>query len=242
MNTIQNIVEYYDELYPVSGDQKKFYEQLFSEYTKPIRLLRVKCATGYFEHLLARNGEDVTGIEDDKDLLHSANLRRRNQLMSIRFFEMSTLDMTRFLGKNFYNVISVLDDKLMLIHDKTLLRKFFYDTKELIAPGGVLVIQGTNFGPIKQMDKARLPVRESVRVKLLSEVYRSDDKYYINQNVETGNGKILPVMSSTQIYPVTIEDIKEMAGEAGYKNMTVYADFAKTRFTGSEDSYVVVIR
>ena len=58
MNTIQNILEYYDELYPVSGDQKKFFEDLFSLYNKPTRLLRVNCGTGYFEHYLAKQGED----------------------------------------------------------------------------------------------------------------------------------------------------------------------------------------
>ncbi len=242
MNTIQNIVEYYDELYPVTSDQKKFYSGLFQSYNKPTRLLRVSCATGYFEHYLAREGEDVTGIEVDRDLLHSANLRRRSQLMSVRFFEMSSLDMTRFLGKGFYNIVSILDDKIMFIHDRTLMRKFFCDCKSMLSEGGTFVIQGVNFDPVRNLPKFKIRTRESLRSKLFTEIFVRDDKFYVNQSVETGSGKILPVMEESPVYPLTTSEIKEFAREAGFDSVQLYADYAMNPFTGSEPSYVAVIK
>ena len=146
MEIIQNIIEYYDELYPVTEAQKKFYREQLRNYPDPAKLLRVGCGTGLFEHLLAREGKDVTGIESFQEMLRSANLRRRNQLMSIRFFQMSYLDMARFLGKGFYNLISILDDRIIFIHDKTLLRKFFFDCKQLLAQDGCLIISLYNSG------------------------------------------------------------------------------------------------
>ena len=145
MEIIQNIIEYYDELYPVTEAQKKFYREQLRNYPDPAKLLRVGCGTGLFEHLLAREGKDVTGIESFQEMLRSANLRRRNQLMSIRFFQMSYLDMARFLGKGFYNLISILDDRIIFIHDKTLLRKFFFDCKQLLAQDGCLIISLYNY-------------------------------------------------------------------------------------------------
>ena len=74
MELIQNVIEYYDELYPVTDVQKKFYADLMKQYTIPVKFLRIGCGTGYFEHLLAREGHDVTGLETSKEMLESANL------------------------------------------------------------------------------------------------------------------------------------------------------------------------
>lgn len=109
MLIIQNLIEYYDELFPVTGELKSFYNNLISQYESPVKFLRVECGTGMLESQLAREGHDVTGIESCQEILRSANLRRRTQLMAIRFFQMSYLDMTKFLGTGFYDVISCLD-------------------------------------------------------------------------------------------------------------------------------------
>ena len=39
MEAIQNLVEYYDELYPVSAEQFDFYKSLLQEYSKPVKFL-----------------------------------------------------------------------------------------------------------------------------------------------------------------------------------------------------------
>jgi len=99
MESIKNLVEYYDELYPVTLAQQTFYETLIQKYPHPAKLLSIGCGTGVLCHRLARNSVDVTGLETLRELLESANLKYRNQLMSVRYFQMSTLEMTHFLGK-----------------------------------------------------------------------------------------------------------------------------------------------
>ena len=187
MNAVQNVIEYYDELYPVTEIQKKFYSSQIDSYTKPVKLLRVGCGTGYLEHLLAREGHDVTGLETSKEMLESANLKRRNQLMSIRFFQMTTLEMTRFLGKGFYNIISCLNDRIIYIHDATLIRKFFFDCKQLLKEDGKLVEKTWKIGGMygetiehivywleKASEVAENAEQKAVIEKLIS-YYRSGD-------------------------------------------------------------------
>ena len=105
MEINQNIAEYYDELYPVTEEQKVFYQKKMILFKKPVKFLQIGCDSGTFEHNLAREGSDVTGIETSQELLESANRKRRTQLMAVRYFQMSSLEMTRFLGKKFYNII-----------------------------------------------------------------------------------------------------------------------------------------
>ena len=237
-----NISEYYDELFPVTESQKVFFRGYAKEFPMPVKLLRIGCGAGLFEHLLAREGLDVTGIESSPDLLHSANLRRRNQLMSVRFFQMSYLDMCRFLGKGFYNIVYTLESRIIFIHDKTLLRKFFFDVKQLLKEDGMLVIQMYNFD-VFNTKHTELPEKESLRVKLYSRIYEQDDgKYVFDQNVETGNGRLLPVMEKAPVYPLSRPELEQFAKEAGFSSIEYYAGYDKAPFTGKEESFVAVIR
>ena len=243
MESIQNIVEYYDELFPVKEAQKKFYRTLAKDYPPPAKFLSIGCGAGMFEHSMAREGFDVTGIEIYSELLRTANLRRKPQLMSIRYFLMSYLDMTRFLGKGFYNIIYSLDSRLLFIHDKTLLRKFFYDCKQLLSKNGALILGLHNFGDNFSTSLFQLPVRESIRARLFSEIQsRGDGKYFFVQNLETGSGKLLPIMSEVAVQIICPKDIKTFAEEAGFTDIEFYADFDRNSFTGSETSYIACLR
>ncbi|MCR5317274.1 MAG: methyltransferase domain-containing protein [Treponema sp.] len=243
MEIIQNIIEYYDELYPVTEAQKKFYREQLRSYPDPAKLLRVGCGTGLFEHLLAREGKDVTGIENFQEMLRSANLRRRNQLMSIRFFQMSYLDMARFLGKGFYNLISILDDRIIFIHDKTLLRKFFFDCKQLLTQEGCLVISLLNYRKFNSVPLIQLPQRKSLRVTLNTQIASGDNGgFLLSQDIETGSGKILPVVSKDRVCPVTDAEIRDYAGEAGFKDCEFYSSWEKEPFTGNEDTLIALLR
>ncbi len=245
MEFAKNLVEYYDELFSVTHEQKQFFSELLTNYSRPAKILNVGCGTGFFDHMLAKEGNDVTGIDPSAEILRSANLRRRNQLMSIRFFQMSYIDMARFLGKKFYDVISVLNDKIMFVHDRTLMRKFFYDCHELLAPGGSLVLELVNFELFPKNTQAYFPVRESVRSRLLSTVSPVEEKSgerNLNANVETGNGHLLPVYKSVPIYPLLPDEIENFAEEAGFSSAEFYADFSRAQFIGNENSFVVIIR
>ncbi len=242
MDVNQNIVEYYDELYPVTEAQKEFYLKESAIYGKPVRYLRIGCGTGSFEHYLAKEGADVTGIESSSEMIASANRRRRTQLMAIRFFQMSSLEMTRFLGKGFYNLISILDDRIIYTHDYTLLAKLFYDCKQLISKKGKLVISLPNFEKYNQRPKQLLPVRESIRSKLFTQIVtKDDDSTVLNQDLETGNGKIIPVTRDVSIYPVTRSDVKELAKKAGFTKIEFFSNFYRDDFTSDSDNLICVI-
>ena len=242
MTYFKNVVEYYDELYPVTVEQRNFYTDLVSQYRHPAKCLGVGCGTGLLEHQLARQGIDITGIEDTREFINTANLRRRTQLMSLRFFEMSPLDMTKFLGKKFYDVISTLNDRICTIKDETLRKKFFYDCRELLRDDGVVVVQFTNINKFSGKGKFNLPTKESLRVKLHAELEeQSNGNMKLSETVETGSGKILPVVSGREIYPLTTSELEKLALEAGFSKVEFFSDFNKRPFTGKEDTVVALV-
>ncbi len=243
MRSIKNLVEYYDELFPVTETEKSFFTGFEKEYSTPIHFLSISCGTGLLENFLSKKGHDVTGIENAEELLHAANLRRRSQLMFIRFFQMFIPDMTKFLGKAFYNVIYVLNSRLMFFPGAKEIQDFLNDVKSLLAPNGVVVFEIANFEKYGDSKLFTLPVRESVRSKLFTEVITDEKgKKTININVENSSEKILPVLTNHPVYPVTPAEIEEFAEKAGFSCAEFYADFQKNPFNGNEDSYIVVIK
>lgn len=242
MEYLNNIIEYYEELYPVTENQKSFYDTLAAD-RMPAHFLRIGCGSGALEHYIARNGHDVTGIDVSKDILECANRRRRMPNTSIRFFQMSTLEMTRFLGKNFYNVISCLEDKLIFIHDETLLRKFFYDCRQLLAADGHLVIELTNFAKYNRAPVDELPVRESIRVQLFTKLHTDEDDGATLQQelVKTGTNRSVPVLKDEPVLAVTPDDVKFYAREAGFTNIELYSGFDKAPFTPDSDTALFVL-
>ncbi|MCH5288449.1 MAG: class I SAM-dependent methyltransferase [Treponema sp.] len=242
MDIYLNIAEYYEELYPVTESQKRFYAEEMQWFPRPVKLLRVGCGTGAFEHYLAREGADVTGLETSQELLESANRKRRTQLMSVRFFQMNTTEMGRFLGKGFYHIISVLDDRLMLIHDPLLIKRFFSDCKQLLARGGHLILSIPNFDKFTAEPLVQLPDRTSIRSSLYTQIWTDKSgRKFVQQDVETGSGRVLPVTKDVPIYPLTAEEIKAFAKEAGLSHCECYADFEETPFSATSDYLVARI-
>jgi SAM-dependent methyltransferase len=243
MEFIQNVVEYYDELYPVTGAKKKFYDNVKKTYMPPVKFLQIGCGTGAFEHELAQDGSDVTGLEVSRELIAAANLRRRTQLTAVRFFQLSTLDMTRFLGKGFYNIISCLNNRIAFVHDKTLLRKFFFDSRILLAEEGTLILELFNFHLAEQTPVTQLAERSSIRVRMMSSLKQSGSKLmYLNESIETGNGRILKVMENEEVYPLTKEEIISFGTEAGYREFKFYSSFGMEEFTQTSKNIICVIQ
>jgi 2-polyprenyl-3-methyl-5-hydroxy-6-metoxy-1,4-benzoquinol methylase len=243
MEYMQNIIEYYDELFPVSNDQKLFYEQMLSGYEMPAKILNVGCATGSFDNALARAGHDVTGIDSSKELLETANRRRRLPNTAIRFFQMTTLEMARFLGKSFYDIISCFNNNIIKINDEILLRKFFYDCFTLLAPNGTFLIQVDNFQSLLNQSKIFLPTKESIRSKLLTELTQKDTgEWILNQEVERSDGKVVPVILHKPVFLLTKSNIETYAKEAGFSKIDFYGSYKKEAFTDESPLLVAVLR
>ena len=149
--------------------------------------------------------------------------------------------MARFLGKGFYNVLFNLSNRLIYIHDKTLLRKFFFDAKQLLSENGKLILELYNYDKFNQSGMF-LPVRESLRAKMTTSLELSaDGKWTVNKTIETGSGRILPVMENEVVFLPKPSEIELFAKEAGFSDVMLYSGFDMSPFTGNEDTVIAQI-
>lgn len=221
MDFTEHLIEYYDELYPVTGERIAFFESKLHGYPMPVKVLTIGCGTGLFEHRLAENGFDITGIGVQREYIDTAVRRRRRPNASIRFFQMPPLEIGRFLAKNFYHCTAILDGFIYFIHDKTLLRKLFYDCKAALVPEGRLIIHLPDI----------VQEKESPRIKLIAHLQNSEDeeKKLLTQTLEkqdaNGGTKHIPVRSRVPVYIPSAEELADYAREAGFKSAAFYKNW-----------------
>ncbi|MCI5645886.1 MAG: class I SAM-dependent methyltransferase [Treponema porcinum] len=243
MESIQDIVEYYDELFPVTEDIQNFYSQLTGSYRSPVRILGIASNTGTLEISLARNNCDVTGIEVSQPLLESSILKRRTQLMSIRFFQLSTIEMNKFLGKDFYHIIYCLNNRITYIRNQEYMEKFFFDCRELLKDGGTVVLHVHNYEKLSHTEKIMLSPRKSIRATLSTDIHvRNDRKVAVTQILETGNGKTRPIMVDEEVYPLVRKDIIRFGKKAGFRDFSFYSGFSLAPFTDDSENLLCIIK
>lgn len=230
MDFIRNILEYYDELYPVSSEQKLFYEKIVSAFKIEPKVLSIGCGTGAFEHYLSRHNCNVTGIDYIPELLESATRRHRQPGSIIRFFHMTIAEMAHYLGKEFYNLISCINNRLPPIPNAARMEQFFQDCRALLSPGGYFVLQVPNYPYFTCQQVGNLPVSESIRSKLHTKLITDDNGTRMLQQVETSNGKLVTVINHQQVYPLASQDIEELALDTGFHHVEFYSDFARNDF------------
>ena len=126
------------------------------------------------------------------------------------FFLMISSEMTKFLGKNFYNILSCLNGRITFLRTKETIQNFFNDAKLLLSENGKLIIQVPNmdFFFKDNIKLVNLPVLESIRSKAFTSLYHEPSGIYTaTLKIETGSGKLLPVLERAEVYPLKKSEI-----------------------------------
>lgn len=256
LETIQDfynrILEYYDELFPLNQDAIVFIDSLRESQNlspsttepKPLcRYLGIGSATGTLELKLTSLQYDITAIDRNAKMVNTSQRRLKRGISTARFFEMSTVEMRRFLKEGSFNIIGCLENTLPYITDETLLRKFFYDTKSLLVSEGFFVLELINFNNPQNTSFFSLPEKSSLRVSLSRTLKDSvGGLKELDAELELGSGKILKLAPGTKINPLKKENIEALAKEAGFTQCEFYSDYLKAEWNQHSERTVAVLK
>lgn len=238
-------LEYYDELFPIQKNQEEFYLKLCSEFPAPAKYISVECGAGLVSKNLSEKNIDVTVTDSIPEFISKINISQIHKDNKIHTFVINPFDIARYLGKEYYNVLACCNHRLIFIKDRILVQKLMLDAKSILSKGGYLIIDLLNFSKYDfSNDRIKLPVKNSERVSLHSEIVKDIENanYTLNQYVITGSGKQIDEVKNEVICPVSFETIKKNAIELGFSSVNFYSDYSLTPYDKDSENIIAVLK
>ncbi len=123
--------------------EQEFFRRLFSE-AGVRRVLDAACGTGMHAVSFARAGWDCTAADLSPVMVEEARENARRAGVQVRFEAAGFGELSGRVGGGF-DAVTCLGNSLPHLLDDASLRACFGDFADLLAPGGILVIQNRNY-------------------------------------------------------------------------------------------------
>ncbi len=241
---IKKWTDYYEDFFPNEPNQVEFFSNMGDEFPAPAKFLGVECGPALLTEQLQQKF-DITLTDSYAEFVNIVNTRQSSKDNPAHVFNLNPADIARYLGKNFFNVITCLCYRIIFMKDRTLIKKFLFDTKMLLSDGGYLVLDILNFSKYDFSEtKIELPPKKAERATLYSSVIKNSDsvQYKLFQHVVTASGKVIDEVKDELVCPISMESIRSYAKEVGYSSVEFYNDYNKTPYTSDSDKIICVLK
>lgn len=235
-----NLLEYYDELFPVDQERIAFLEELARRIrpatapkTYRVQVLDVGCATGTFSIALMRKGMDVTGVDSNATMIQSACRRNPEPRTNARFFHMDMLETGGAFTHGRFDLVLCLGNTLVHLPGPEVIVDFLKQVQNLLRPGGAFVFQTVNYEKVKRENLTRLPAIESPRCRFEREYRpREDGRISFEATIFGSNGQ--PVFKDrTALYPASPLELTELLKKTNLKRVELFEDFTGDTLRGN---------
>lgn len=228
-----NLLEYYDELFPVEQNRLDFIESIAVKRLKasgsggPARILDLGCATGTTDIQLMRRGMDITGIDNNDLMIQSANRRNPEPKTNARFFLMDMTGMDAYFPKSSFDIVLCLGNTLAHLKNAAEIEQQIKSVQSVLKPGGVFIFQLINYDWVLAERIIALPVIETIRSRLIRKYTHTTDKHILfDISVLSSNGQTV-FNDSVSLYPVTSRELLKALHSSGFDDETLYSNFDK---------------
>ncbi len=241
---IKKWTDYYEDFFPIEPNQLEFFTAMGNEFPAPAKILGVECGPALLTEQLQQKF-DITLTDSYAEFVNVVNTRQSTKENPAHVFNLNPADIARYLGKNFFNVITCLCYRVIFMKDRTLIKKFLFDSKMLLSDGGYLVLDILNFSKYDFSEtKVELPAKKAERATLYSSVIKNSDsvQYKLFQHVVTASGKVIDEVKDELICPISMETIRSYAKEVKYSSCEFFSDYNRTPYSPDSDKIICVLK
>ncbi len=240
---IEKFIEYYNELYPADEGLKNIVSESIVNLPKPAKIIEIEAGPNIFSRNLDSFGLDITATDTFGDFTSVANSDYSNKERNLHIFNISTIDIARYLGSDFFNIALCINSRILIVNSITLLKKFLFDVKMLLKDNGVFIIEVVNFSKYDLFaDRIEIPERKSLRVSIESYITRDKDEYYLWETLINAKKNCMKIVKNRLIYPITKETLEKVACELKYSSVEFYSDYNKTPYSKDSERVVCILR
>ena len=235
----ESIAEHYDHIFPLNPAQVDFVLGCLEDQDKK-RILDVGCGTGNLCIALGPHFKEVIGIDPDEEMLGRAMAKLSGHREEPIFQKGGMLDLLSH--KEWQGVDAVLCFGNTLVHlgSEEEILDFLVQAKQLLIPGGNLIIQIINYDRIFKQNIDGLPTIENDEIKFVRNYHYTEAENSLDfETILTlkKSGKV--IRNNVQLFPIRSEQLLTLLKKAGFIDILFYGNFKKEAF--SIDSIPLVI-
>ncbi len=232
----------YDDLFPVSPEQRSMLENL-RENGSVRSVVDCGCGTGAQLLPFAGNGLSCLGFDPDPWLVAIAR-RKLAPYPQARIEEGAFADLPR--------LIEIPPDLLLCLGNSIVhvpqdeARKFLSDAAAVLSPAGTMLLQLLNYERLHREAVKDLPLirTEDGSVEFRRRyVWESRRKvgFHTTLRCSTAEGPLI-ARNEIPLYPLYPEEFWEMVSDAGFGDIRFYGDFARNEFSEESEAVVCLAR
>lgn len=235
-----NLLEYYDELFPVEQSKIAYIEETLSAIASNAggnalpRILDVGCATGTFDIQLMRKHMDVTGIDNNATMIQSACRRNPEPRTNARFFRMDMREAAGALASNAYSAVLCLGNTLVHLDSRNEIDRFLKEMYGLLVPGGALILQLVNYERVLAEGIERLPSIESTRCRFERQYLRREDGRISFEVTLFSSTEQVVFRDRNTLFPLKAQDLEDGLKAAGFSRVEFRDSFDSGDYTGTD--------
>lgn len=242
---IKRWLEHYEELFPIEENQIEFLDEKCRNFSSPAKFLSVECGPALLSRKLSEKNHDITVTDSFPEFISALNNKQKSEGNKIHSFNLHPMDIIRYLGKNFFNVIYCGDYRLIFIKDKASIKKLMFDAKMMLTDGGYLILDLINFSKYDfSQPRIDLQTQKSENAQLYSYILRDADsmKYTLNQQVVTKDGKNIDEVKNEEITPISMETFKAFADDVKFSSIEFYSDYYGNPLKQDSEKIICVLK
>lgn len=240
-----NLLEYYDELFPVEDKKIDFINKELYRYwssTGLPKVLDVGCATGSIDFALIKKNLLVTGIDNNISMIQSACRRNPEPKNKARFFCMDMLEAAKILAPASFKGVLCLGNTLVHLHNPEEIANFLRGARRLMESDGVLILQVVNYDKILADGIEELPSIETLRCTFVRNYSLLPDGHIKFNGTVYSSSNVAVFRDQVELYPLRSKELRDLLNEEGYRDIEFYSDFDGQPFDGASFGLVAVAR
>lgn len=217
------ISKYYDDIFPTGDAQLNLIKEIVGDVPKDI--LDIACGSGGYSKHLRDMGYHVTAIDLDETMIKK--LKEKDPTIDARLLNMLDIDQLNHR----YDLLFCIGNSMVHLKDDDEILAFLIKCRNILKPGGHLIIQIVNYDRILAKDIKNLPLIQKEDVDLIFERYYS----YLPEEHKIDFKTVLKVDGFTMenhvlLHPIKSAELVKLLEESGFINIKLYGSFKKDEY------------
>lgn len=241
MDFYSSIHPWYDQIFPFAPVQRDFVLSFGNDPS--LHIVDAGCGTGSLIVSLAGVFRTTAGIDPDEAMLRTARLKASAQQVGTWFINAGMLDLCTEFGPASVDRLICFGNTLPHLADDDEVKEFARQSRQILKPGGLLLIQIINYDRILDQRLGGLPTIDNADITF-ERIYEYPDNpshvRFLTRLTIKSTGDVIE--NEVPLLALRHARLREILQISGFSEFREFGSFKKDSFTSDYQPFIITGR